>query len=174
MTEPTDPTDPSSDRPLMPEGYGVPGSDDGLLGWDAVEQRLVDSAQYWMATTRTDGRPHVVPRWGVWLDGGLYYDGSPATVHARNVAAHGDCTLHLEDGWQAVIVEGTAAPAPPPGLGLGARIAAEMARKYEDKGYAPEPDSWEGEAAGGLVRFVPAKALAWFDFPTDVTRFRFP
>jgi hypothetical protein len=81
--------------------------------------------------------------------------------------------LHLEDGWQAVIVEGTAAPADPPGLELGARIAAEMARKYSERGYEPEPDSWEGEAAGGLVRFTPVKAMAWFDFPADVTRFRF-
>ena len=90
-----------------------------------------------------------------------------------NVTARGDCVLHLEDGWQAVIVEGSAAPADPPGLELGGRIAAEMARKYAEKGYEPEPDSWEGEAAGGLVRFTPAKAMAWFDFPADVTRFRF-
>ncbi len=166
-------TEPNTDRPLMPEGYGVPETDDGMLAWADVEQRLVDSAQYWMATTRDDGRPHVVPRWGVWLDGGLYYDGSPATLHARSVAARGACVLHLEAGWQAVIVEGTAAPADPPGLELGGRIAAEMARKYRERGYEPEPDSWQGEAAGGLVRFTPVKAMAWFDFPADVTRFRF-
>ena len=91
-------TEPSTDRPLMPEGYGVPEADDGMLAWAAVEERLVESSQYWMATSRADGRPHVVPRWGVWLDGGLYYDGSPVTLHARNVAARGDCVLHLEDG----------------------------------------------------------------------------
>ncbi len=91
-------TEPRTDRPLMPEGYGVPETDEGMLAWADVEARLVDSHQYWMATTRDDGRPHVVPRWGVWLDGGLYYDGSPATVHARNVAARGGCVLHLEDG----------------------------------------------------------------------------
>ena len=165
--------EPKTDRPLMPEGYGVPETTEGLLAWGDVEARLVDSSQYWMATARGDGRPHVVPRWGVWIDGGLYNDGSPATLHARNVAARGDCVLHLEDGWQAVIVEGTAAPADPPGLELGGRIAGEMRRKYGEKGYEPEPDAWEGEAAGGLVRFTPVKAMAWFDFPDDVTRFRF-
>lgn len=167
------PADPDRDRPQMPDGYGVPESADGMLAWADVEARLVDASQYWLATTRADGRPHVVPRWGVWLDGGLYYDGAPTTVHVRNLVGRADCTLHLEDGWQAVIVEGAAAPAEPPGLELGARIAAEMARKYDDRGYTPEPDSWEGEGAGGLVRFTPSKALAWFDFPTDVTRFRF-
>jgi hypothetical protein len=157
----------------MPEGYGVPDSDEGLLEWAAVEEHLVDSAQYWMATTRPDGRPHVVPRWGVWLDGGLYYDGAPTTLHARNLTANPACTLHLENGWEAVVIDGAAAPAEPPGLDLGTRIAGELGRKYGDKGYAPEPDAWEGEAAGGLVRFTPHKALAWFDFPNDVTRFRF-
>lgn len=157
----------------MPEGYGVPATDAALLSWLEVEDRLVAAAQYWLSTTRPDGRPHVVPRWGAWLDGGLYYDGSPATRHVRNLAAMPACTLHLEDGWHAVIVEGHSAPADPPGLELGGRIAAEIGRKYGDKGYTPEPDAWQGEAAGGLVRFTPVKAMAWFDFPNDVTRFRF-
>ncbi|HEX5616142.1 MAG TPA: pyridoxamine 5'-phosphate oxidase family protein, partial [Acidimicrobiia bacterium] len=69
-------TDATRDRPQMPEGYGVPETDNGLLDWATIEARLVASQQYWMATVRPDGRPHVVPRWGVWLDGGLYYDGS--------------------------------------------------------------------------------------------------
>lgn len=157
----------------MPDGYGVPESDDGTLAWEAVEERLRAAPQYWMATTRTDGRPHVVPRWGVWVDGGLFYDGAPTTVHAQNLVANPACSLHLEDGWHAVVVEGRSAPAEPPGLDLGGRIAAAMAVKYGQRGYAPEPDAWEGEGAGGLVRFTPAKALAWFDFPNDVTRFRF-
>ena len=83
------------------------------------------------------------------------------------------CTLHLEDGWQVVIVDGAAAPSEPPGLELGSRIAAEIARKYGERGYSPEADAWEGDDAGGLVRFTPSRALAWFDFPTDMTRFRF-
>ncbi len=162
------------DRPRLPDGYGVPTTDGALLPWSDVRQRLVDSAQYWLATTRADGRPHVVPRWGVWLDDRLYYDGSPETLHARILRRSSACTLHLEDGWQAVIVDGEARPAKPPGLVLGGRIAAEMGRKYAAKDYAPAADAWEGEAAGGLCVFTPAKALAWFAFPTDVTRFAFP
>jgi hypothetical protein len=157
----------------MPGGYGVPESTDGLLDWSQVEDRLVSATQYWMATTRPDGRPHVVPRWGVWLDGHLFYDGSPDTVHVQNLRQNPACALHLEDGWQAVVVEGTAFPADPPGLELGARIAEAIGTKYGDKGYSPEPDAWEGANAGGLVRFDAVKAMAWFDFPTDVTRFRF-
>ncbi len=181
MSESSDPwtreeklmVDPGRDRPQIPVGYGVPESDEGLLTWQAVEERLIGSDQYWMATTRPDGRPHVVPRWGVWLDGGLYYDGAPTTIHVRNLISNPACSLHLEDGWRAVVVEGLAAPADPPGLELGGRIAEAIAGKYAAKGYSPEPDAWEGEAAGGLVRFLPRTGLAWFDFPNDVTRFRF-
>lgn len=157
----------------MPEGYGVPESTDGLLDWSDVEARLIASPQYWMASTRADGRPHVVPRWGVWVDGRFWYDGAPSTIHVRNVNRSSACTLHLEDGWKAVIVDGTSVAAEPPGTDFGARLASAFAEKYAERGYEPEPDSWEGEAAGGLRVLTPATALAWFDFPTDVTRFRF-
>lgn len=163
----------SRDRPEMPEGYGVPDSDDGLIEWSAVEARLVAAPQYWMATTRSDGRPHVVPRWGVWVDGRLWYDGSPTTVHVRNLGHNPACTLHLEDGWQAVIVDGRSQPATAPGPDLGGRLATAFAGKYADRDYEPAPDAWEGPDASGLVVFTPVKAVAWFDFPTDVTRFRF-
>lgn len=169
----TAPTTPTADRPRMPDGYGVPEHADGLLPWDAVEARLRDSHVYWMATTRPDGRPHVVPRWGVWLDGRLHYDGSPATRHVRNLQANGNCVLHLEDGTRAAIFEGVAGPADPPGPDLGARISAEMHRKYGAEGYRPPPDAWDGEDAGGLCAFTPHTGLAWHSFPADVTRFHF-
>lgn len=164
---------PFIDRPEMPPGYGVPENDRGLLEWEQVAPRLSASTQYWMATTRPDGRPHVVPRWGAWIDGHLWYDGSPETVHVRNLRSNPVCVLHLEDGWQSVIVEGTSAPSRSPGPDLGARIAAAFTEKYRDKGYSPPPDAWEGPDAGGLLKFTPVKAMAWFDFPNDVTRFRF-
>jgi hypothetical protein len=165
--------EPTRDRPQMPDGYGVPATDAGLLAWSDVESRLNASAQYWMVTTRPDGRPHVVPRWGVWLDNRLWYDGAPTTVHVRNLAHNPMCTLHLEDGWQVVIVEGTARRAEPPPADFAEQLAAGFAAKYRDKGYEPAADSWQGPDAGGLTVFEPRKALAWFDFPADVTRFRF-
>lgn len=164
---------PERDRPQMPDGYGVPETDDGVLEWSAVEGRLQESLHYWMATTRPDGRPHVIPRWGVWIDGRFWYDGSPETVHVRNLAGNAACVLHLEDGRQSVMVEGESKAGNPPGLELGGRLSIEFRRKYSEYGYSPQPDSWEGPGAGGLRVFTPLKAMAWFEFPTDVTRFRF-
>ncbi len=157
----------------MPDGYGVPETDDGILAWSSVETKLIPAIHYWLATTRPDGGPHVVPRWGVWLDGRFWYDGSPTTVHVRNLARDTRCVLHLEDGQHAVIVEGRSDAAPPPGPDLGGRLASSFASKYADLGYTPEPDSWDGPDSGGLRILTPDKAMAWFDFPTDVTRFRF-
>lgn len=163
-----------ADRPDVPEGYGVPESDEGILSWSTIEHRLVEAGEYWMATTRPDGRPHVVPRWGVWLDQHLYYDGAPTTVHARNAAKNEACTLHIGDGWEAaIILDGTTRPSDPVVGELGERIAAEIGRKYGERGYNPEPDAWSDEIAGGLMVFTPAKALAWFSFPDDLTRFHF-
>ena len=157
----------------MPEGYGAPETDEGLLAWETVEEQLVESLHYWMATTRRDGRPHVVPRWGAWHEGALYYDGAPTTIHARNAALNAACTLHIGDGKTAITLDGTtAASAPVVGL-LGEAISTEIGRKYGEFGYSPEPDSWSGADAGGLMVFSPAKALAWFDFPNDLTRFWF-
>ncbi len=157
----------------MPDGYGVPTEVDGLLDWSDVVERLVSSDQYWMATTRPDGRPHVVPRWGVWLDDRLYYDGSPQTLHVKNLTRNPACSLHLESGWEVVIVDGESNAAVAPGPNLGGRIAEAMGDKYGAKGYAPEPDAWDGPDTGGLRVFTPHKAIAWFDFPKDVTRFHF-
>lgn len=164
---------PSRDRPEMPDGYGVPETDHGVLEWSAVEDRLAESTYYWMATTRPDGRPHVVPRWGVWLDGRFWYDGALDTIHVKNLTANSACVLHLEDGRRAVIVEGHSEVADPPGLELGARLAAAFSAKYAELGYTPEAGSWEGPDSGGLRVLNPRKAMAWFEFPTDVTRFHF-
>ncbi len=160
-------------RPEVPEGYGV--EDAGpYLEWGVVEAWLTDSGEYWLASTRPDGRPHVVPRWGVWVDDVFWYDGSPMTRHTRNVEHNPACALHLESAWSTVaIVEGKSWPSEPIRGELGERLAAEYARKYETRGYAPTADAWSDEFAGGMRVLTPEKAIAWTVFPTDMTRFVF-
>jgi hypothetical protein len=163
---------PSVDRPTFPQGYGLPDTTDGLRPWAQVERRLVEATAYWLASVRPDGRPHVVPRWGVWHRGTFWYDGSPDTLHARNLVANPQCALHLESGTEAVIVEGRSLPTRADADTLGAELAEAYA-KYHDLGYRPEPASWSGEDGGGLRVLTPTRALAWFDFPGDATRFTF-
>lgn len=159
-------------RPQVPPGYGVEAGGE-YLAWETVEDKLRQSLHFWMATTRPDGRPHVVPRWGVWVDEAFWYDGSPQTRHALNAVHNPSCTLHLEDGAAAVIIEGTTATSMPIEGEMGDRLAAEFERKYGVLGYSPESDAWSGADAGGLMRFRPLSAIAWSRFPEDLTKFLF-
>jgi hypothetical protein len=109
----------------------------------------------------------------VWLDDRFWYDGSPDTRHARNLRANPACALHLESGTTVTIIEGTSRPADPIRGELGERLSAEYGRKYRRLGYAPEPDAWSDDSAGGMCVFTPTKGLAWSKFPDDMTRYVF-
>ena len=122
---------PERERPTIPDGYGLPSTADGLLSWDAVEQRLRASRHYWLATVRPDGTPHSVPRWGVWLDGCFYYDGAAATRHVRNLDHNPACTLTLESGTEVVIIEGLSTATPHDATPFDMR-GAELSHHGED------------------------------------------
>lgn len=162
---------PRIDSPEFPDGY-IPEPSGHHLEWAAVEGWLAESLHYWLSTTRPDGRPHVVPRWGVWMDGVFWYDGSPQTRHVRNLATNPHCALHLESGRRVAILEGQSMASQPVTGELGQRLADEFARKYRPT-YTPAPDAWSDEIAGGLRSLGPVKAIAWSAFPGDVTRFSF-
>jgi PPOX class probable F420-dependent enzyme len=91
-------------------GYGVLPADQGsgLLSWAEAERRLTVSHDYWCATVRPDGAPHVMPVWGVWLDGRLWFSSGLGSRKARNLAAEPRCTLTTDDAQNPVVVEGAA------------------------------------------------------------------
>jgi len=153
-------------RPKFPPGYLE--NPKTLLTWDYVERRLTEAKNYWLCSTRPTGRPHVVPRWAVWLGGQLYYDGSPETRHARNIAANAQVVVHLESGDEALIVEGEAHAAPKPTPALAQQLAVAYAAKYATHGYSPTPDQWD---QGGLFVITPRTVLAWTKFTDDPTKF---
>ena len=160
---------PERSRPGMPDGYGVPENDEGLLDWQWAEERVREAKNYWFSTTRPDGRPHAMPAWAAWLDGALYFDGSPETRRARNLAANPAISIHLESGDEVVILEGSTEYVGKPDRAFAERLAAELSRKYGPK-YEPAPDTWD---QGGLWVLRPKIAFAWSEFPTTVTRWRF-
>jgi nitroimidazol reductase NimA-like FMN-containing flavoprotein (pyridoxamine 5'-phosphate oxidase superfamily) len=162
--------EPERSRPVMPDGYGVPESDEGMLEWWWAVERLEKARNYWFSTTRLDGRPHAMPAWAAWLDGVLYFDGSPQTRRGRNLATNPAIVVHLESGDEVVILEGEAHPTGKPDRALAERLAAALAAKYGPT-YEPTPDTWD---AGGLWALRPKVAFGWSEFPTNVTRWRFP
>jgi PPOX class probable F420-dependent enzyme len=147
-------------------GYGVPRSRRGLLPWATAARRLARSHNYWLVTTRPDGRPHAMPVWGLWLDDRFYFSTGRRSRKARNLAADPRCLVCAERADEALIVEGTAVAVTDPAALVP--LAAPYRRKY-----AP----WTLDPAQGAIYEVrPRVALGVFErsFPRSVTRWTFP
>src|SRR5215813_2271687 len=84
-------------RPNMPD-YGIlpPDEGAGLLPWEWAAEPLSVSHNYLLATTRPDGRPHVMPVWGLWLDGAFYFSAGRQSRKARNLIANPNCVVSTE------------------------------------------------------------------------------
>jgi nitroimidazol reductase NimA-like FMN-containing flavoprotein (pyridoxamine 5'-phosphate oxidase superfamily) len=92
----------------MPKGYGIQSPEKGMLSWAEVTERLAAARNYWVSTTRPDGRPHVMSVWGVWIDGTFFFGTDGTSRKARNLAKNAAIAVHLESGDDVVILEGTA------------------------------------------------------------------
>lgn len=148
-----------------PKGYAFPTSDEALLDWEAVEQRLKEARFYWLASTNADGSPRVRPVWGVWVDGCFYFDGNPHTGWARNLARDPRVSIHLESAESVVIVEGLGEDVERTDEELGRKIAASWDAKYGRL----VPDA----AARGIFRLTPRRARGWSENLTDGTVWTF-
>jgi PPOX class probable F420-dependent enzyme len=164
-------TGPTPSRPYMP-GYGIVGPDQGsgLLPWSWAEERLAAARNYWIATVRPDGRPHVMPVWAVWHEASLWFSSSLGSRKIRNLRANPYCAATTEDAADPVVLEGTAEVV----TDLD-RIATFLARsnaKYEvDYGI-----DFLDPAVNATVRIRPhwAFALKHDDFSGSPTRWAFP
>ena len=151
-------------RPHMP-GYGIvpEGEGAGLLPWSFVEERMETSRNYWIASTRPDGRPHAAPVWGIWHLGDFYFSTGDASRKSRNLARNPTVGVHLESGDEAVILEGEVIA-----------IRADDLLKSLDKVYkAKYGVSMTGP--GSVYRLNAQRAFAWRekDFPESATRWIF-
>jgi Pyridoxamine 5'-phosphate oxidase len=140
---------PKASRPHMP-GYGIldPDSGKGLLPWTWATERLVKARTYWVATTRPNGAPHVMPVWGAWLDDTLCFSTGNQSRKARNLAENPRCVVTCESGQDQIIIEGVA----------DLIIGSELNRRFADA-YGPKYD-WDMEgfnepvyAVGPIVVF---------------------
>ena len=79
--------------------------------WSRARDQLAGAEVYWLSTVRPDGRPHVTPLLGVWLEGALYFCTGPQERKAKNLSEDPHCVLTTGqstlDGLDLVI-EGTA------------------------------------------------------------------
>jgi pyridoxamine 5'-phosphate oxidase-like protein len=151
--------------PHVPELYGIKPRKQ-YLPWSHAEQRLSSSRNYWICTTRPDGRPHSIPVWGFWIEGALYFGTARSSRKARNLAHNSAVSVHLESGDDVVILEGNAIEVTDPST-LKKLDGASQAK------YKTPLATILGETVLYCVR--PAVALAWTekDFPKTATRWQF-
>ena len=154
-----------ADRPQA-HGYGIlpPQEGNGLLDWSWAAERLSGAHTYWIATTRPDSRPHVMPVWGVWLDDVFYFSSGRQSRKVRNLAKNAHCVVSVEDGTDCVIVEGEAKEVSPGPL-HDAICGAYLAKYQTDLGELGEP----------IYAIHPRVAfgLQESDFVGSATRWRF-
>jgi hypothetical protein len=153
-------------------GYGIaPAREDGggLLPWSWAEERLRDSHDYWVATVRPGGMPHLVPVWGVWMHGALWFSSGRRSRKARNIESGSRCSASTDRAQEPVIVEG-----PVQRVVDRAAIAAFLAASNTKYGVDYGIDFLDPDV-NGTYRLDPdwAFALDEADFTDTPTRWRF-
>ena len=84
--------------------------------WELARTRLENPEQprtCWLATTRPDGRPHLMPVIGSWIDGAMHVVAGEDTQKARNIAADDRCVIATGSTTLPsldIVVEGRAEP----------------------------------------------------------------
>ena len=148
------------------KGYGVPEGEEGMLPWSWATERLERSRNYWISTSRPDGRPHAMPVWGIWLDNAVFFGSGRDSAKSRNLAANPAIVVHLESGDETVIVEGVAEPL------LDKELERRVDEVYGAK-YDFTPDSSGDTDPWFVVR--PKRVYAWTEhgFPGSATEFLF-
>src|SRR5574338_202738 len=97
---------PKCERPGITQTYGISRDPAGMMEWTWVEDQLTKSRNYWIASVTPDGKPHVAPVWGVWIDGALYFGSERESRKSKNLLANPNAVVHLESGDDTVILEG--------------------------------------------------------------------
>ncbi|HEY2310693.1 MAG TPA: pyridoxamine 5'-phosphate oxidase family protein [Gaiellaceae bacterium] len=147
------------------KGYGLQESDEGMLEWGWATERLAGARNYWVSTTRPNGRPHAMPVWGVWLDDAFFFGSGRESAKSRNLAANPASVVHLESGDETVILEGLAESVSDDDLLM--RVLEVYGPKYDLTPHAAGEDPWF------VVR--PKRVYAWNerDYPDSATQFDF-
>ena len=101
--------EPKRSRPYWPDALQNATSDtSGLKSWDWAVQRLEQSHNYWLATSRADGRPHLMLVWGLWWQDAFWFSTGLRTRKARNIFSNPRCVVATDKADEAVILEGAA------------------------------------------------------------------
>lgn len=163
VEDPTPEDEPVAARPTTDERYAIPTDAEGLLPWTVVGERLAGDRRFWITTRLPDGRPHVRPTWGVWVDDAFHCGGGERTRWVRNLVADPTIVVTREDAEAVVILEGRAER-------LDATTASPSRLGALDGAYEHKYGIEHGPP---FFAVRPTTVYAWGDFPRDATRWTF-
>jgi hypothetical protein len=160
---------PKASRANLPAGFNVRDvpTTSARLPWDKASALLAAARNYWMATSYPDGRIHIMPVWGVWLDDALYFTTDTTSQKARNIATNPSVAIHLDSAPELVSLDGTAQLVTDPTIFR--RIADAYEAKYDyrvdlsldnttERLFVVRPDlafTWlESDIGGSITRWL--------------------
>ena len=144
--------------------------------WEETERALREAELYWITTVRADGRPHVTPLIGVWLDGAMHFTTGLEEQKARNLAGNPSVALTTGTNTWAqgldVVVEGAAARVTEPAALQ--QLAAAIEDKYGADWHFDVGDGLfvHGGGEAAVFRVEAAKILAFAKDPHAQTSYR--
>ena len=144
------------------------GNDARTTSWDTARDRLANPENQrtsWLATTRPDGRPHLMPVITTWIDDALHLVVGEGTRKGRNLAADGHCVVATSSTTLPsldIVIEGRAEPV------TDEDTVRHLAEVYRTSGWPLEPagdkvDGPNAPTAGPppytIFRIVPSKVF---------------
>ena len=124
-----------------------------------IAERLRDDLVIWLATVRSDGRPHLVLVWFLW-DGETILIFSQPNQKVRNLRANPHVALSLDDtdtGEDVVTIEGVAELPPRDSVTVElAPYAQKYAGKLREMGWTP---SQMAQSYTEPIRITPTRFL---------------
>ena len=148
------------------------------VSWAEVSDALTAAELYWLTTVRADGRPHITPLVGAWVDDAFVFCTGPDEQKAKNLDRSTSVAVTTgvntwNDGLD-VIVEGAAERVT--GRDVLTKLADVIREKYDGVwDFTPLDDGFghRGDDIAHVYRVAPTKVLAFAKSPHGQTTFRF-
>lgn len=118
-----------------------------------IAPRLEKENNIWFASTRPDGRPHLVPIWFIWFEQKIWICTPNGTQKIANLRRNSHASVALEDGDSPVILEGTAViheERP-----LSEPVGQVFINKYDWNILTDDDEDYI------LVEFTPVRMISW-------------
>lgn len=152
------------------------GETDQAADWQTVSDALAGAELYWLTTVRGDGRPHVTPLVGVWVDDSFAFCTGSDEQKARNLERNANVAVTTgvntwTDGLD-IVVEGSVARV------TGhepLKLLADVWREKYDGVWDYENDDEVFDPQGTrahVFRVTPTKVIAFAKSPHGQTTFK--